>query len=984
MFYLILDINHYRQLKQIKSRALGEVLKEFKTLLGSREHEVLSGSAGTLLLTFHDDAQLQLVEYAESCRQIMERYASRLFGYSIVIGYDAENTRDTCEESARAVMQYVPDSNRMWVSPAAAPSLQKFFHLQDHGPIASVISPLEEEVVFPDENWKRNQRPVYSDRLVDLVLEAAAEDTPPLVFVTGPEGVGRHETVDAALRMIMKDRPWLSFGTKREHAAAVNHFESIGGFAGNSSIPNFLNYCDRLVIDQGNWSFEQPENGVSPAEDTGFWNEMLIRLESYLRGYARFMKSNYDPPVLVFRYSERYTSEINSLLGILCKRLNESEGLLPLIIGEAPFPDDAFYEMSHRIFSLPPINEEEAAGILPEEKQVDAGELVRASFGRASVFYHLASWKRTEQAETIKNGDTSTKNFSIIEQMTLELFQALNQTEQSILYLSGISAGRVRLEIIISFLATHGMNRDSIVFLTERLQKHGLLGDSDDLLPVLPETCRFLEIILGESVQSLRRDFAEYLNHLKADGALRSADTLLPLVSASGGREASLDFIHSVLQDKLDILDAGSVEFFIDEAEEMRPEGLDEQGARDFSQIIAAAGLRVGMQRGETEDQEGYSMLFPPVLRPEEMNAYTVGYEIERARHQYQKRRVKEAMGHAKTALMFAQDHGMKEGEQRARLQLAALMLAEGKLNEAQEYYQIISGGYQNQYITEQASLGEGVVQFLWGNLSRALKKINEMYRAASAGANRRLEVLGLFLRMRIHLELGRYKQAVDEGAGAMARARVSGVEQAIPVISTWLMRAHVYAGELSDAEKALEDIEPSVERELFASELFYRRGNYRRALELLESAFSLSSIESGLPAESVRWQSGFEEVEGRLACFPKNQSILNQLIRAFWAYMEGFGTEHHNAREELERITREERIFNDDPYLHLHMYWYSSILPDGSEQESGSITVFSKALKYVQERGSRIEDDKDRNDYLYKNYWNSRLMGRAKQEKMI
>ena len=107
--------------------------------------------------------------------------------------------------------------------------------------------------------------------------------------------------------------------------------------------------------------------------------------------------------------------------------------------------------------------------------------------------------------------------------------------------------------------------------------------------------------------------------------------------------------------------------------------------------------------------------------------------------------------------------------------------------------------------------------------------------------------------------------------------------------------------------------------------------------------------------------------------------------IRAFRGYLLGLGGQKEAGRQELSRIIREEKICEEDPYNHFYYYLYNQIVPVSGDGESlNQLTLLSRGLKYLQLRGSQIDDTKTKQAYLNKNYWNSLLMEEGRRHKII
>jgi hypothetical protein len=138
-------------------------------------------------------------------------------------------------------------------------------------------------------------------------------------------------------------------------------------------------------------------------------------------------------------------------------------------------------------------------------------------------------------------------------------------------------------------------------------------------------------------------------------------------------------------------------------------------------------------------------------------------------------------------------------------------------------------------------------------------------------------------------------------------------------------------------------------------------------------------------PGEYLTWQSGFSDLEDRAIKGSDGKGVLAHCIRAFRGYLLGMGGQKEAGRQELSRIIREEKICEEDPFNHFYYYLYNQIVPVGGDGESlNQLTLLSRGLKYLQLRGSQIDDTKTKQSYLNRNYWNSLLMEEGRRHKII
>jgi hypothetical protein len=87
----------------------------------------------------------------------------------------------------------------------------------------------------------------------------------------------------------------------------------------------------------------------------------------------------------------------------------------------------------------------------------------------------------------------------------------------------------------------------------------------------------------------------------------------------------------------------------------------------------------------------------------------------------------------------------------------------------------------------------------------------------------------------------------------------------------------------------------------------------------------------------------------------------------------------------EMHRLTREVKLSEIDPFNRIYYYLYSLILPESGDlsiEDRG--TILGRAVRYIQERTSRLDDYSHKTDFLKRHYWNHRLMSHAQSSNLV
>lgn len=345
------------------------------------------------------------------------------------------------------------------------------------------------------------------------------------------------------------------------------------------------------------------------------------------------------------------------------------------------------------------------------------------------------------------------------------------------------------------------------------------------------------------------------------------------------------------------------------------------------------------------------------------------------------------ALEWAKKAVIQFQACESPAGERQARIELGSIMLAEGRCEEAQEYFSATRQKAPPGLAAEElrALALSTVSHLVIGNLSRALTQAEEGCRSAASLKRREWELFLAFLKARILFELGAYAQSNQGFQEALALAGIYAFPQAQRVIAPWLGRSFAYLGAAESAFRLFESLGESRESLYFQAEAWFQTGRNAEALSALARISTLGQEPATFPAERILWQDGFAAVEGRCFNLLRDSGLLGRLVRSFQAYLWGLAGEGERGIAQLYAITRGERLPEVDPYASLYHYYYACILPELRQVEvDDGLTVLNKALILLQQRAAAIEDSTIRYEYLHRNYWNARLLEAAQRKKLI
>jgi tetratricopeptide (TPR) repeat protein len=343
----------------------------------------------------------------------------------------------------------------------------------------------------------------------------------------------------------------------------------------------------------------------------------------------------------------------------------------------------------------------------------------------------------------------------------------------------------------------------------------------------------------------------------------------------------------------------------------------------------------------------------------------------------------KAALEMVKKAMLLSQEK-RKNSSQAYRL-FSLVNLAKGQIGETVEY---ISFSIENAEKTEQydelgiAAYYAAGIQFLFGNISKALRFARQAEDAAASCGQGDWVDRSLFLRGKCCFETGRYQDALD--IFRFLERNPSGVpsKEKESTLFAWTFRTMGYLGHFNtERSQALWGDLP-----LFEIESAYLAGDYERTLALAASLPPLSSESNFLYTEQPDWRSGFAQCEC-LVVAPED--LQNHILTTYQSLAVGrlasvYPEGSKDAIHTMQRLTRNELLPDMDPNDAFYFYALYRVLQDAGAAQIDMNTAVSMAFKRLQRRASRIDDPETRRDFLNLNYWNKALSLVAKEYKLI
>jgi tetratricopeptide (TPR) repeat protein len=344
---------------------------------------------------------------------------------------------------------------------------------------------------------------------------------------------------------------------------------------------------------------------------------------------------------------------------------------------------------------------------------------------------------------------------------------------------------------------------------------------------------------------------------------------------------------------------------------------------------------------------------------------------------------IKTALETVKKAMLLSQEQ-RKNSSQAYRL-FSLVNLAKGQIGETVEY---ISFSIENAEKTEQfdelgiAAYYAAGIQFLFGNISKALRLARQAEDAAASCGQGDWVDRALFLRGKCSFEAGRYQDALD--IFRFLGRNPSGVPSTERecTLFAWTFRVMGYLGQFNmERSKTSWGDFP-----LFEIESAYLAGDYERTLALAASLPAPLSESDFLYTEQPDWRSGFAQCECLVVAPEKLQSHIAATYQslALGRLASVYPEKSKDAIHAMQRLTRSELLPDMDPSDAFYFYALYRVLQDAGAAQIDMNTAVSMAFKRLQRRASRIDDPETKRDFLNLNYWNKALSLVAREYKLI
>lgn len=974
MFYLLVELNSYRQLRRLKPTLVTDIEQRMNSMLADCGASAVSSDGGQHFFCFDSvraGEHEHILDTAVRIRDYLEQHAKSLAGFSVYLDVSHAPSSESPVRELRSMALRTAIEEEVVVSEAAAIAIEPYARLDKKGRFFVVGEKHERPSVSAISYQEFLSRDSVVERILDACDPFLQDARSGAVLIHGPEDCGKGI---AAYRAAER----LYGGAADGHPLEIGPMGTTAYAALASGLTNAtlesveaeMTPRDRAVFTQRRAVIDDLRAATSSCADSRD-ADIAIAFRCIVFGYIRSMERRGLPAFILCYAVHRYDQVTLDLLQGVFKDL-EHRGAIVLLTAEKPFLPMALREVSHQKIEVrsPSLDEWRSLAQRVTGPAIGSASIVSTVRGGHAVFHTLVAERAFSRDRLENRLPPSTRLLSALDDEYIETMTAIALVD-----------GALTVDALAAFMAEIGVAKVRTPELVNDLQRLGYLRNTILLSVAFEGLADALSLAFPATTRKVSTAMAHFLQH--------SSELTQPVYSfllESGDPEFALAtiqrYIHRLLErrrlrDAQSIL-YGSLPTF---------PGSSETSARSALHLILyVSRLRLALL---SRDEASADRVFPGwrnLTIDAPSSSLHGDYLLTKAQYLNAKGSRDEGLALVKKAILAYQDADDPRGVARANAEFGLVLLSQGSISAARDYFSI-SSRTGAQLEDRRGALHAGLLELgtdvSLGNLSRAREGAVSLRDEARRLAVRQEELYLDFLLGRIAFEIGNYETAEPTFATALSGATVLENEDAVYLLKRWLARSVAYRGAPRRGLDMLLELPESRECLLFRVEALILLGQYGDASELAEEAAQPSPRRVFRPGEAIAWETGFANIEDR--SMDQNDDVISHLTSAYGAYARAEHGSPEPAIEVLHRLTRAGGTAIRDPYASLYLLLYSEILPEnGGEDLEDMVTILGKSVKHLQERTSRIDSYADKTSFLRNNYWNALLTKKAKHHNLV
>lgn len=1013
MIYILVQIYNFSQLEKIKPDLIHQIQDNFTSISHNQKCLFFPEKAkeGLFLFSLGDEAKCDPARIADTAFLIHKTLTGnrkKLHGFNTLISILAETDPLNALTQQKNSLFLLEEEEYVWITKNEYRFFLKYLIFEKKGDFYKVNKKkdqFKEQSFIMKAFWLRQSS---YDQLFDEItpiINGLEENR--IILVYGENGTGKTTIVSHIVKSILKEdykyipRMYTLFKKRSFVHPFLNsiHLDFI------TKIPQYL-----LKHENDIWSFHgNLLSSLKSGEETGkcpdhFFEDFLIGYNLYLTAYVRMMKKRLKPAFFICDDTDAYADLTYKGLEAILRDYLQNPIFIPLFISQNDLVPEIFQSLPVKKIEMKPISQGETKKLIhtyyPGIKLTKKTIRELLEYSKAQILPIKSFLAYCIPSRIVKKTKTSYiwnpgKKKNIIShynqsKILIFLIKTLKQHELDTLYYIYLSAGMLSTVDLYTFLESNSYQRDSTESVLSTLFHYGLISTGDYTTPYYPGLKKQVEDLLKSRTEYLNETYLNYIQELWKEKKMNRYVLLFSLFMTHKKTSPALEILNTLIKRKIDEGEINEAKPFLSLKNPIIKYDLDEEESKYLRMIILAGQLRVSLLEGNHGQAETIiNRINEENPYVDRASSYRGDLYLQMAKYYNLKEDIDEAVTLTKKALLDFQDLGLSEKKAYAYIELGAIMLADRKTRDAQDYLKLSCRLFPEDDIYPcnkiRILLLTSICYYLEGNLSKSLHSSLKAKEISRETGKRNWELTSVFLAGRIYFDLGLYKDAQDKFIEGLSIASVYSIEKARKVLYAWFGRSYVYSGMIKEGIKTLNKVKPNKEILYFLSEAYFFLKQYNKASTFIEKSLELPLNYRQLPDEIEEWADGISLIEEKYSKSSIKGTILNRIVKVFRAYLLSLCHGLKEGIAEFYQIIRTEKDAKNDPYFSLYYFLYSQLLQKcGEDEVDDYLTILNKALKQLQERASRIEEPADRKKFLFDNFWNNHIFNEAKKKNLI
>ena len=989
MFYIYYKLENKKQLNQLYPKKISALDNRAISLINSAGGARFDDDQDIFqFAALYRETAINVLNCAESLKSLLDEYRQYLAGFSIILssGHD----RDDISQHFHNLSLTAPEENRIWIEDSVRDKFDEYLEKtrrEEYSFLSSVQVKvdkmlsiedryrrfLKREDLIPSMKKEMNQWLYRENESSSMIIDYSVVEES--LFV---------------LRSVLDDNNSLieNFLLLEPAEGFWDPWYSLSRFINRDFLEQVSQYIPSDDIQQWNEDCILLQNLCSSDWYSHYYDQVEIDFFRafilYWTGCLKKLDTYPTPPVIIIREPEKFSEDARLLIGrflrMMCQNFPEQKYLFLSNDSNARMPE---IPGKPRRLSITPLSEQDvrlkAADVFPELKPSPEDILrVYNSKKRSLVelFYFLQNRLEGMQIERPELDHAGSYLYG--------------RDKTSIEILSLCIPGRFCFtrNQIVRFFQFQGNSRPEVEERVKRLEHLGylrFLGKTGGIWHRDVDLA-VLERSSGFNRNELDEDFTRFLSREMDDGKINSLSGLLFFLTRRGSVDFALEILNRISHHLLKIRQNDLAEKLLN-ANLFEGRILTHTQQEGLHNIQYAGRLRSSLlldSRKKVSDKldAGYLSLM------EAQGACSEEFLLQQAHYHALNGDSESAMDTVKESLFAFQKNSDHYGEIRANTALALTMLSQRKLASAVDYFEIALR-ISEQLNDREASLVSGKLMvlssYLFGNLSAALRGLENRLPLAASERNRETQSFLIFLKGRILFELGRYSDAFKELKRGRRLTKKYDMASESRVITSWMARSLCFGHSEKVAEELLSRQPLCLETAYFRAEAAYLSGDSQKGIELLEEAFASYDQNPQYIHEMDSWFDGYRLIEGRLSDRDFYEDVLLDQAKGFYYLLIGLNGEPEKAWEGLKPLCRMDKAYNQQPFgYYFFLYAAELIEKTGVNLDEPHDALVSHAFKLLQTRAGRFDSQQMKHHYFRKNYWNNEIIKKAQEMNLI